>query len=67
MLHVDAHAMEAAQAELTEQNIDVVRLAYSDLPSVLAIERRSWPFCSQRTALVCGSNTIAAAARTSGT
>jgi glutamine synthetase len=31
MLHVDAHAMEAAQAELTEQNIDVVRLAYSDL------------------------------------
>src|SRR3954454_10689598 len=31
MLAVDAHAMEAAQAELTEQNIDVVRLAYSDL------------------------------------
>ena len=31
MLHVDAHAMEAAQAELIEQNIDVVRLAYSDL------------------------------------
>ncbi|MFF5290126.1 glutamine synthetase family protein [Paractinoplanes globisporus] len=31
MLSVDAHAMEAAQAELTEQNIDVVRLAYSDL------------------------------------
>jgi len=31
MLHVDAHAMEAAQAELAEQNIDVVRLAYSDL------------------------------------
>src|ERR1700754_4880724 len=31
MLAVDAQAMEAAQATLTEQEVDVVRLAYSDL------------------------------------
>ena len=31
MLAVDAQALEAAQATLTEQEVDVVRLAYSDL------------------------------------
>ncbi len=31
MVHVDASAMEAAEADLTTQGIDVVRLGYSDL------------------------------------
>ncbi len=31
MVHVDAAAMEAAEAELAEHEIDVVRLGYSDL------------------------------------
>ena len=31
MVHVDPEAMEAAEAQLVDEDIDVVRLGYSDL------------------------------------